>query len=396
MSDHSNPYAPPSPDSVDMADALRRRRWTSSSWALLGLSVAVFAATLGFLVAFDVAQPGFVGFGAASIVALAGAWAAIRPVRTLTRATGTVSVLAALLAVAAIGANLLMAGTGALAALLSTTGFRRGRQIRRFGRVLLPRVVSGASWARLDLRDAEHAENADLPLPDCDGDPELAQALAAQWRENGRTEHASVAAFARLTLDLMALGAPPALVASANRDALDEIHHAELCFGLARALDGRAESPDAFPQARSRTPSLPSGRTMTLALLAVDSLVDGALHEGVSARIIARLTKRCGVPEIRAMLKTIAADEGRHAAHGWDVVEWCVAEGGAPVVHALRGAVLALPKTIRSPLPDAAKDGAWEPYGIHGHALEADEYARTRDDIVRRVERWSHGDARAA
>jgi hypothetical protein len=135
---------------------------------------------------------------------------------------------------------------------------------------------------------------------------------------------------------------------------------------------------------------------MTLALLAVDSLVDGALHEGVSARVIARLTKRCAVPEIRTMLKTIAADEGRHAAHGWDVVEWCVGEGGAPVVHALRGAVRALPKTIRSPLPEAAKDGGWEPYGIHGHALEADEYARTRDDIVRRVERWSHGDARAA
>ena len=395
MSDHSNPYGPPTAASVEPSVVPRRPRWTSSSWKLLGLSVAVFAATLGLLVAFNVARPGVVGFGAASFVAFGGTWAGVRRVWMLTRATGRVSVVAALLAVAAVAANLLMAGTGALAALLSTTGFRRGRQIRRFGRVLLPRVGPGASWAQIDLRDADPARGAALSLPDRDRAPELAQALATQWRENGRTEHASVAAFARLTLDLMALGAPPALVASANRDALDEIRHTEICFGLARALDGRAESPGPFPEARGGR-SLPTGRTMALALLAVDSLVDGALHEGVSARIVARLAKRCGVPEVRAMLKTIAADEGRHAAHGWDVVEWCVAEGGAPIAHALRGAALALPKTIRSPLPDAAKDGGWEPYGIHGHALEAEEYARTRKDIVRRVERWSSVGARAA
>ena len=105
-------------------------------------------------------------------------------------------------------------------------------------------------------------------------------ALAAQWREHGRTGHASIAAFAKLTLELIALGAPPELVEGSPRDALDERRHTQLCFSLARALDGKAESPGAFPAALSaRSTSLP--RTASLARLAVDSLIDGALHEGV-------------------------------------------------------------------------------------------------------------------
>ena len=76
--------------------------------------------------------------------------------------------------------------------------------------------------------------------------------------------------------------------------------------------------------------------------------MDGALHEGVSARIIAKLAERFGVPSIRAALKEIAADEGRHAAHGWAVVAWRLDEGGRPVAEALLGAIRALPKQMHS------------------------------------------------
>jgi hypothetical protein len=214
---------------------------------------------------------------------------------------------------------MVMAGLGMLVAYVSTVGFSRGRQLRRFGRVLLPDLRPSPDWTTPGMTLS--AESAPAGLAD-------------QWRENGKTEHASVAAFARLTLDLMALGAPPALIASANRDALDEIRHTELCFSIARALDGKSVSPGPFPQAQ-RVATLPRSRTLALAKLAVDSLVDGALHEGVSARIIAKLAQRCEVPAIRTALKEIAADEGRHAAHGWTVVAWCLAEGGRPVGHCL-------------------------------------------------------------
>ena len=264
-----------------------------------------------------------------------------------------------------------MTGIGALGVLLSVADFRRGRQIRRFGRVLLPPLQGGADWAR--ERDHVAVDEA------------LRNAVAQQWRENGRTEYASVAAFSRLSLDLLALGAPPALVAAAQRDALDEIRHAELSFALARSIDGVAVSPGAFTAVRDTKP-LAGPREVLLARLAVDSLVDGALHEGVSARVIAQLGRRSEVAGIRSLLKELAADEGRHAAHGWEVVAWCVSEGGAPVLDALRGAARALPATMVSVLPAGAADGAWERYGIHGRALEAAEYRTGREDLIRRVD----------
>ena len=265
--------------------------------------------------------------------------------------------------------NGLMAAFGMWVAFLATFGFARGRQLRRRGAVLLPGLRSDARWRTVSLA--------------LDG--EVAPAgLADQWRENGKTEHASVAAFARLTLDLMALGAPPSLVRAANEDALDEIRHTELCFSLAATLDGQPVGPAPFPQAQRVRP-LPRRRSLALAKLAVDSLVDGALHEGVSARVIVKLSRRCAVPAVRAMLKEIAADEGRHAAHGWAVTAWCLEEGGEPVALALSGALRALPEKVRSQLPVPAANGGWERWGIHGHALEAAEYAAARADVVRRV-----------
>ena len=100
---------------------------------------------------------------------------------------------------------------------------------------------------------------------------------------------------------------------------------------------------------------------------------------------MAKLARRSEVPTITASLKRIASDEGRHAAHGWDVVEWCVREGGDSVVRALEGAVLALPTAMRTPLPEEALCGAWERWGIHGSDLEASEYAGARAHVVKSV-----------
>jgi hypothetical protein len=68
---------------------------------------------------------------------------------------------------------------------------------------------------------------------------ELREAIAARWRINAQTEHASVAAFANLTLALVGVGAPSRLVDAAQRDGQDETRHVWLCFALANAIDGR-------------------------------------------------------------------------------------------------------------------------------------------------------------
>ena len=187
-----------------------------------------------------------------------------------------------------------------------------------------------------------------------------ASSPSSSARSGGRTagtEHASVAAFARLTLDLLALGAPPELLASAQRDALDEIRHTELCFSLARAIDGKSESPGPFAEA-SRARTLPRTLSLALAKLAVDSLVDGALHEGVSARIVSKLARQCEVPAITDALRLIAADEGRHAAHGLGRRRVVCRRGGRA------GRLGARRRGVRSPQGDAiararGRRGGW-------------------------------------
>lgn len=356
------------------ASASNRKRRLSAGKLLL-LALIAWLSTALLLIAFahenfGLRLIGTPGFSIATLFALLGAAVAFA---SLHRTQGRERSMGSVLAQLSLGVlGLVMTGIGALSALLSMVGFTRGRQLRRFGRVLLPPVQHGDTWLDLDLQ----LEDANAAPP----------GLGAQWRENGRTEHASVASFARLTLDLLALGAPAPLIAAANRDALDEIRHTELCFALARAIDGRSESPGPFPEAQqarslARTPGL------ALAELAVHSLIDGALHEGVSARILAKLARRCERATIAEMLREIAADEGRHAAHGWEVVEWCLERGGQSVASALAGAVRVLPLEMRSQLPAAARAGAWQSWGIHSDELERAEYGAARRDLVLRVRR---------
>ena len=383
MTEMPNPYAAPvAPVTSAAAPVPEPRGWTRRallrSIVCLALSLGVGAACIAASSSvqsrtFDVAT-----LVAVALLSAVGAFFALASlVRAFTAPRKQAWPILGGVALLAVHGSMTL--FGALLALFSQSG-GRGRQLRRFGRVLLPTLQPGDAWWR------GHA-----PV---DVDASVRDDLAARWRENAKTEHASVAAFARLTLDLVALGAPPDLLASAQSDGLDEIRHAQLCLALATAIDGRHVSPSPFPAAlRART--LPRTRTLALAALAVDSLVDGALHEGVSARVIARLARTAEAPAIRELLARLAADEGRHAANGWHVVDWCVREGGAPVVRALEGAVRTLPSrpasAARTPAgaqvaaPHAPQDGSWERWGIPGRSLEAEEYAKARAHVARRV-----------
>ncbi len=306
--------------------------------------------------------------GAAAVI---GALANV--VRTLARAPGR-SLGATL---ASLGVSLL----SGLAALLSmgvssamVVGSGRGRQLRRLGRPLHAAVHEGSPWLTRVTMVAE--PQADLGQ------------VADAWRTNGQTEHASVAAFAELSLELVALGAPPRLIAAAHQDALDEMRHTEQCFSLAQALDGRPRGPRDFAAASRMLPRL-GPRALRLAHLAVTSLYDGALYEGLSARVVAELARTAVDPRVRPVLEAIARDEARHAAHGFEIVRWCLDEGGAPVARALAVAIDrvrdAQPHAL---IPDArAADGRWEHFGIPGRARELAGWDRVRAQVVARTER---------
>jgi hypothetical protein len=333
----------------------------------------------GLIEATDSRAVAAIGFVGTTVVSLVGAWFAGGTAYRFITSRKDYSRYVALGGAALLVVHGAMAFFGMIAALLSTAG-GRGRQLRRLGRVLLPRLVPGNDWSK-GMERIEVDESARA-------------GLAAQWRENARTEHASVGAFAGLTMDLLALGAPPELLASAHRDGLDEIRHAQMCLALATAIDGVDQSPAPFPESR-RARALPHTRVLALARLAVDSLVDGVLHEGVSARMLARLARVADLPRIRETLAALAADEGRHAAHAWRVVLWCAREGGEPIVLALQGATRVLAEHPQYGVHEAARGeaqgGAWERWGVPGRDIEEEEYAAARAHLVRRVDALAAG-----
>ena len=139
--------------------------------------------------------------------------------------------------------------------------------------------------------------------------------LAAKWLEAARMEHASIAAFSATSLRLMALGAPPELIAATHRAALDEIEHARAAFALAAAYGGEAVSPGALDMDAS---------PMTLRELAIETFVDGCVGETIAALEAACEAEIEQDPAVAEVLAKIAEDETRHAQLAWQIVAWCV------------------------------------------------------------------------
>lgn len=149
--------------------------------------------------------------------------------------------------------------------------------------------------------------------------------LADAWTRDALIEHASVAAFARFALELMAVGAPAELVDAAHAAARDEVRHARLAFALAEAYAGEPVAPGAFPFGGS----MPVGTD--LAVLAAATAREGCVGETVVALLAAEALARAEDPAVREVLAVVASDEARHAELAWRAVRWMVEVGGEPV-----------------------------------------------------------------
>lgn len=158
-------------------------------------------------------------------------------------------------------------------------------------------------------------------------------ARATRWTRDALDEHASIGAFARLSLQLLGVGAPASLLRRTHQAALDEIRHAELCFELATRFTGVALRPGPIP--------LPSEVKLEydLSTIAVEALLDGAVNEGLSAAEARARFRKSDDEQERMALKTIARDEAEHARLGEAIVDWCVETGGPSVVAALLNAL---------------------------------------------------------
>lgn len=206
--------------------------------------------------------------------------------------------------------------------LFAAGGGPHGRPLRRRGGgPMLPEVRRDAAWV-----------DGTIPLPavaHLTGD--VRRTLGERWLANARAEHASVPAFARLSLDLVALGAPPELVTRAHRAALEEIEHARAAFALAAAYLGVPVSAGPLPEAAVAWASGDETMEQRAMRVAVESRRDGCEGEGGAARAAHLESTIEPDPAVRAVLDRIAREEAAHAALAADVIAWLGAgpHGGA-------------------------------------------------------------------
>ncbi len=248
--------------------------------------------------------------------------------------------------------------------------YTRGRAHRRRGRARTPDHASRADW----LHDVGHV--GDAP-------PEAARG----WRLNAATETASVAAFSHLAAELLALGAPPRLIAEAHEDALDEIRHARLCYALATAIDGRPMGPAAFAPARLAR----EGRLDVVELVR-DCVVESCLYEAASARVAATLAARDDLPAgIAEVLAVIAEDEARHAAHGFEIGAWCVRVGPPATLDEARRAL----RDAGTPSTTGLVDGL-EPWGLAGPTIWLEGVRTAYGEVETRLSELADAERAAA
>ncbi len=181
------------------------------------------------------------------------------------------------------------------------------------------RTIERADWsaaigalATAHLSDAQRAARAD------------------QWTREAAFEHASIASFAQLTLDLLSVGAPPDLLEAAQRATLDEIEHARITFALATAYGGRPVGP--------ATLAAWPGTSRTLAALARSTFLDACVGESVASAALAEQSRTTSDPVLRVLLATMSSDEERHADLAWRIVAWTLRTGGAEVARVLDAA----------------------------------------------------------
>lgn len=177
-----------------------------------------------------------------------------------------------------------------------------------------PLVVDGAPRvARAIERGDWAASGVSLALGGLDN--ETREAVATHWLEVAAFEHASVASFARVTLDLLALGAPAPLLAETQRAGLDEVEHARLAYAVASAYAARKLGPGALDL--TSVPVRADAREIIRSLI-LEACVGETL--GVAEALeIAGVVRDPALARVHAR---IAADEQRHAELAWRTLTW--------------------------------------------------------------------------
>jgi hypothetical protein len=208
--------------------------------------------------------------------------------------------------------------------------------------------------------------------------PSVREALAQAWEADGLFEHASIATFARVSLELLGVGAPADLVAAAHEAALDEIRHARLCLMLAQRYRGEPVAPGPFPFGGA------VALRDDLTSLAVAAAREGCIGETIAATLAGDQLASATDPLVKRALETIAEDESRHAELAWRTVAWAMERGGEEVRAAV-AAVFAQAE-LYLPAPSPSPEVPADVLAAHGRLAAAAIPAacvRTLNEVIR-------------
>jgi hypothetical protein len=139
---------------------------------------------------------------------------------------------------------------------------------------------------------------------------------AVDWLADAKMEHASVAAFARLALQLLALGAPVDLIRDAQRASLDELRHAQFCFAMASREAGTELRAGPIPVQGALD-------DVSLESLIETNLLEGCLGETLAAERVRRRAADATDAHVQRALLEIGDDELRHAELAFRILAWC-------------------------------------------------------------------------
>jgi hypothetical protein len=203
---------------------------------------------------------------------------------------------------------------------------------------------------------------------------ELRGQLIEHWTQSARFEHASVASFARFTMQLMAIGAPASLVTEATRAQGDEIRHTRICLGIASSLANETIGLAAIPVDGALD------LAGDVSAILVDTIREACVNETIAAAQCQAAGQAATDPMIRAALNEIAEDEQRHATLAWKTVRWILDEH--PELRTL--AQKTFDEALNTPWGSPnAQDASLTHWGVASQATEAAIAQRVLRRVVR-------------
>jgi len=166
-----------------------------------------------------------------------------------------------------------------------------------------PKTLCDYSICANDGRRPEGLREAQHHAPGCE--------LGALYAHVAWLEAASVPAFLRLADELLAHGAPEALVKAARRSAGDEVRHTRAMQALAHRHGASMPEVD-----------LPPFQPRSLEAMCTENALEGCVRETFGALVTGWQARTAGDAEVRRALEPISRDELRHAELAWAVDAW--------------------------------------------------------------------------